>query len=299
MKDKMLAEWFWIDRWEGSSAVALPMEQQGLYRAMLTRAWRLGGSLPADPGQIQREVRCSPAEWKRAWPAVSRYWRAADDDPSRLVNDTQLEVMEECRRRRDAASEHGKKAAQARHDKSDARAAPEDIPGRVPEHSPGTNLRSPVSGTTDYPVGHPRTREGQPGELEALQRQALDALEAAHLSTRQERDVLLTRASRAPNGSVLVNIRNCTSVPWLRTTIQRLTQFRMSAEADRAPTPPPPPTEKARQRRHAANVFINAGLVGDGSLDEEMGDAGHGLGEGHGAVAGLLQGPGHGRGPGD
>lgn len=129
-KPKLLAEWFWIDRWEGSSAVALPMEQQGLYRAMLTRAWRLGGSLPADPAQIQREVRCTPQEWKRAWPAVSPYWRPDPADPSRIINDTQREIMAEARRRSDDASAHARRAARARHERSpgNARAEPGEMP---------------------------------------------------------------------------------------------------------------------------------------------------------------------------
>ena len=36
MKTNLRAEWFWTDRWMGSSAFLLPMEARGLYREMLT-----------------------------------------------------------------------------------------------------------------------------------------------------------------------------------------------------------------------------------------------------------------------
>lgn len=138
-RDKLLAEWFWIERWDGSPAAALPLLARGLYREMLTRAWRLGGWLPNDHGAIQRLVRVTPAEWRKAWPLVSPYWR---EDGARIVNDTQLEVMAEARRRREEASEHGRRAANARHGqasgtaRADARA--------VPEHQPPSPSPSPT-----------------------------------------------------------------------------------------------------------------------------------------------------------
>ena len=44
-RDKLLAEWFWTDRWQGSSGFLLPLEARGLYREMLTQAWQRGGRL--------------------------------------------------------------------------------------------------------------------------------------------------------------------------------------------------------------------------------------------------------------
>jgi uncharacterized protein YdaU (DUF1376 family) len=63
---KLLAEWFWVDRWTGSTAFGLPLEARGLYREMLSQAWRRGGRLPNDHDQIRRIVGASEKEWRRA-----------------------------------------------------------------------------------------------------------------------------------------------------------------------------------------------------------------------------------------
>lgn len=87
--DKLLAEWFWIDRWMGSSGFLLPLEARGLYREMLTQAWRRGARLPNDHEAIRRATGTTNAEWRRTWPKVERFWRVDGDS---LINDTQLEV---------------------------------------------------------------------------------------------------------------------------------------------------------------------------------------------------------------
>jgi uncharacterized protein YdaU (DUF1376 family) len=107
---KLLAEWFWIDRWDGSSAALLPMEARGLYREMLTAAWRRGGSLPNDHEAIQRAIRCTAGEWARSWQKIAPYWRVDDD---RLVNDTQLEIYAEATERQERAHAKAMKAAAA------------------------------------------------------------------------------------------------------------------------------------------------------------------------------------------
>lgn len=109
--DKLLAEWFWIDRWDGSSASLLPMEARGVYREMLSQSWRRGGKLPQNFEEIRRAIRAEKSEWRRSWPLVSKYWRVEGDY---LVNDTQLEVYAEAQRIREGASVHGKAAAKAR-----------------------------------------------------------------------------------------------------------------------------------------------------------------------------------------
>src|SRR3990167_325190 len=86
---KLLAEWFWTDRWIGSSAFGLPLEARGLYREMLTQAWRRGARLPNDHDQIRRMAGVTKSEWRRTWPFVERFWRVDGDG---LVNDTQLEI---------------------------------------------------------------------------------------------------------------------------------------------------------------------------------------------------------------
>ena len=103
--DKLLAEWFWTDRWMGSSAFLLPIEPRGLYREMLTQAWRRGARLPKEPAQIRLATACTVEEWKRCWPLIARYWRVDGDS---LVNDTQREVYEACHRLRKVRAKVGR-----------------------------------------------------------------------------------------------------------------------------------------------------------------------------------------------
>lgn len=110
--EKLLAEWFWVDRWMGSSAFGLPLEARGLYREMLSQAWRRGASLPNDHDQIQRFVGVTRQEWKRTWPYVERFWKVSG---AFLVNDTQIEVYNEAQGRAERASRKGQAGAHARH----------------------------------------------------------------------------------------------------------------------------------------------------------------------------------------
>jgi uncharacterized protein YdaU (DUF1376 family) len=109
--DKLLAEWFWIDRWVGSTGFLLPMEARGVYREMLTQAWRRGGRLPNDHETIRRAIGATVGEWRRAWPVVKKFWRVDGDG---LVNDTQLEIYASAKKRSDKASARGRAGAQAR-----------------------------------------------------------------------------------------------------------------------------------------------------------------------------------------
>lgn len=108
---KLLAEWFWTDRWMGSSGFLLPMEARGIYREMLTQAWRRGGGLPNDHQAIRRAIGATEKEWRRSWPAVEPFWRV---DGETLVNDTQLEVYAEAQGVAQRASQRGLRGAQAR-----------------------------------------------------------------------------------------------------------------------------------------------------------------------------------------
>lgn len=110
--EKLLAEWFWIDRWMGSSAFGLPLHARGLYREMLSQAWRRGAQLPNDHEQIRRFVGATTKEWRLAWPLVERFWRLDGDS---LVNDTQLLVYADAKARQVAASNRGKAGARAKH----------------------------------------------------------------------------------------------------------------------------------------------------------------------------------------
>lgn len=108
---KLLAEWFWTDRWMGSSAFGLPIEARGLYREMLTQAWRRECRLPNDHEAIQRIVGCTKPEWRRCWPKIERYWLV---DGSSLVNATQVEVYGRAMAGALKASDRARDAAHAR-----------------------------------------------------------------------------------------------------------------------------------------------------------------------------------------
>lgn len=110
-RTKLLAEWFWVDRWMGSNAFLLPIEPRGLYREMLSQAWRREARLPNDHEAIRRAVGCTAAEWRRCWPKIRSNWRV---DGESLVNDTQLAVYAEAVAGQLRASQRGKKGAQAR-----------------------------------------------------------------------------------------------------------------------------------------------------------------------------------------
>lgn len=113
---KLLAEWFWTDRWMGSRGFMLPLEPRGLYREMLTQAWRRATrigrpELPNSPEAIRRVTGATMREWRRSWPRVRKFWRV---DGKWLVNDTQLEVYAACKAKHDVLTNRGIKAAAAR-----------------------------------------------------------------------------------------------------------------------------------------------------------------------------------------
>jgi uncharacterized protein YdaU (DUF1376 family) len=110
--EKLRAEWFWTDRWNGSSAFLLPLEARGLYREMLTQAWRRGAQLPADPDTIKRAIAATEAEWARSWPLVAPYWHPTEAGV--LVNDTQVAIYSEAQRRSAQAVVKGAKGAAIR-----------------------------------------------------------------------------------------------------------------------------------------------------------------------------------------
>lgn len=111
MTAPLLAEWFWVDRWTGSRGYQLPLHARGLYREMLSQAWRRGAQLPANPEAIRRICGITSTEWRRAWPLVRRFWIRRRDI---LVNDTQCKVFLLAKLRAEAASRRGTTAAIAK-----------------------------------------------------------------------------------------------------------------------------------------------------------------------------------------
>jgi uncharacterized protein YdaU (DUF1376 family) len=136
---KLLAEWFWTDRWMGSSAFLLPIAPRGLYREMLTQAWRRGARLPNDHEAIRRAVGCTPQEWSRWWPKIESYWRVDGDS---LVNDTQVEVYTEAKSIQERASRRGQAGARARA-QGRAQAATRAQSQGPPENKPPSPSPSP------------------------------------------------------------------------------------------------------------------------------------------------------------
>jgi hypothetical protein len=110
---RLLAEWFWTDRWERSQAALLPLEARGLYRELLSRAWARGARLPNHPPSLQRLVGASDAEWLNSWRFVEPYWHP-DASGHYLVNDTQLEIYAEAQAMAERASERGRRGGIAR-----------------------------------------------------------------------------------------------------------------------------------------------------------------------------------------
>ena len=107
----MLGEMFWVDRWTGSSAFLLPLEPRGLYREMLSQAWRRGASLPNDPDAIKRAVGATDAEWRRCWPQVERFWLVEGDS---IYNPTQRLIYAEAQRMSQRATERARKGGLVR-----------------------------------------------------------------------------------------------------------------------------------------------------------------------------------------
>lgn len=177
--EKMRAEWFWTDKWTGSSGFLLPMHARGLYREMMTQAWARAAEsegaitfpcLPNDHEAIRRACACTEREWKKAWPLVSRYWRA---DGANLVNDTQLAVYAEALARAMEASDRGRNAAERRwskaaldaaaHAGAHARARSRASAGAMPPHMLGECPPSPSPLTTPIKPPLRGRRRQRPG----------------------------------------------------------------------------------------------------------------------------------------
>lgn len=143
---KMMAEWFWTDRWMGSSAFLLPMEARGVYREMLSQAWRRGARLPADYAQVRRAIGASDEEWARSWPMVEKYWRVDGDS---LVNDTQLEVYAEAEGKRERAQARAQAGAQARHKAQPKKVLKDEPPSPSPSPTAISTEQPPSSSSVD------------------------------------------------------------------------------------------------------------------------------------------------------
>lgn len=161
VEKKLLAEWFWTDRWMGSSGFLLPMEPRGVYREMLTQAWRRGARLPNDHAAILRAIGSTAQEWKRSWPVVAKYWKV---EGAYLVNETQQLVYAEALASAEKASARGQAGAKARHKKRSRIAQAEDE--HVLEECPPSPSPSPIgSPPIDQAEIRPRGRLAFAGKV--------------------------------------------------------------------------------------------------------------------------------------
>lgn len=182
--DKLHAEWFWIDRWDNSSAALLPMEAQGVYRSMLSQAWLRGARLPNDERAIQRAIRCTSDEWTRCWPLLKRYWR---EDGDVLVNDTQLEVYAKAR----AIMERQRSAGASR-----AAQAPRDggrFTSRQPAEAPAvTPAIPPAEETSLEPAIHQHPVSGLRSPVSVLRYPGSSAVGAVEAEGAEPDETALT-----------------------------------------------------------------------------------------------------------
>lgn len=124
------AEWFWTDRWTRSRGFGLPMEARGLYREMLTQAWRRHARLPNNHEEIRRYTGCTLKEWNRAWPLIKKFWV---EDGDGLVNPTQVVIYLEAQAAATRTSDRARAGAIAMHKRrvGDTQALPDAAPKAI------------------------------------------------------------------------------------------------------------------------------------------------------------------------
>jgi len=129
-----------------------------------------------------------------------------------------------------------------------------------PARPPAGPLASEPSLSTDL------ERHGAPGALADAQAELVAALEREASESSLPMGVLLTKASRTPKGRVIANVHDCDSIPWLRTTLCRLEEIRLSRQADATPQGKPPPSVREQRQKAGMVAMIRGGLKGDGTL---------------------------------
>lgn len=70
--------WYW-QRWQADFDVSrLTLAEQGLYRALLDAAWKMGG-LPDDALLLAKAARVALSEFRGPWKRVRPFWHLRDD----------------------------------------------------------------------------------------------------------------------------------------------------------------------------------------------------------------------------
>ena len=107
----MRAAWWWIDRWQKSTAFKdMTLEEQGAYRNLLDELWLRDGVLPDDE-RILARVCGDATAWPRVRVAVMAHFEAV---PGGWGHPTQLTVMKQARYLHGVRGAAGKAGAEAR-----------------------------------------------------------------------------------------------------------------------------------------------------------------------------------------
>ena len=131
---------WWIDRWMLSEARSdMTMEERGLYRELLDRAWLREAVLPADAERLRKLADATPEEWARSWPAVSIHFERVDGG---LCNRAQAELYRVAAqthsKRKEAGQRGGASNTQARLQPGYSPAQARLQPGYSPAQAPVT-----------------------------------------------------------------------------------------------------------------------------------------------------------------
>lgn len=71
--------WYTADwRDPGETRLTMTLAERGLYRELLDSCYQ-DGSLPPDERTLMLMAACTPAEWRRCWPRVSREFQVGED----------------------------------------------------------------------------------------------------------------------------------------------------------------------------------------------------------------------------
>lgn len=155
--------------------------------------------------------------------------------------------------------------------------------------SPPVPVPLPVPTPTPVPTPAPnREPDGPPAcqpdpTTERVRGEMARALAVTVEATGRDPEELLVQASTTPRGQAFRLVTQTDSVPWMRTTIERLLAIKFQADGRSRAGPPVNP--KAAERKAGMAALIQGGL-----------DAGRDVGQGHGRACGELPEPGSGPG---
>ena len=134
----MRAAWWWIDRWQKSTAFKdMTLEEQGAYRNLLDELWLRDGGLPNDERILARLCGDSLA-WERVRVAVLAHFQLVK---GRWQHPTQLAVMHQARYLSGVRATAGKAGAAARWLGNE-----NGKPSNKPHGKPMANEKSPAKG---------------------------------------------------------------------------------------------------------------------------------------------------------